>query len=250
MSDRTVVLITGANQGLGYEIVRILSSSPSNYHVLLGSRSVERGSEAISKLEAEGLKGSISLMQLDVKDDSSIAKAAEEVEEKFGRLDVLINNAAITVNPAVPMRENLREVFETNVFGSAETTEAFTSLLLRSQAPRLLFISSTLGSLGGAMDPTCHCYGDPYPEYRASKAALNMFMIWYHRTLGQKGVKVFAICPGLLATKMMDQFGPDHLRSLGGVDAVVGAEWVCSVVEGQRDADVGKFIHKNGVNPW
>ncbi|KAI9851750.1 MAG: hypothetical protein M1838_002827 [Thelocarpon superellum] len=254
-TEKIVVVVTGANSGIGFQTVRLLASDSEKYHVFLGGRSLERVTEAMSSLKATGLKGSIAALQLDLLDDASIERAIKTVQEQFGRLDVLINNAGIVVPPGDPVRNMLRQTFETNTFGQAAVTEAFAPLLLQSADPRLLFLTTSLASLAYASDPAWVSYARPFVEYRASKAALNMLVVQYHKDLGAKGIKVWAIDPGALQTNLLQEYiakvpPPPMKRGHVPGKAEDGAEVVVGVVEGKRDAEVGKAINKTGVLPW
>lgn len=198
------------------------------------------------------LKGSLAPCHLDVLDDSSIESGAKMIDEQYGRLDILINNAGIVVYPKTSMRETLRETFETNTFGQAAVTEAFTPLLVKSPKPRLIFLTTSLASLTYAADPDWITYKRPFPEYRASKAALNMLVIWYHKELGAKGVKVHAVDPGALRTSLLRDYTdlpPVPSNHVPGRPED-GAEVVLGVVTGKRDGEVGRVVNKSQVLPW
>lgn len=188
-------------------------------------------------------------MQLDVTDESSIAAAAERVEREHGHLDVLVNNAGI-FSQAATLKAQLESTFNTNVIGSALVAEAFTPLLLKSANPYLLYVSSTLGSITVSSDSHRFDYGLDARAYRMSKAALNMLMLQDFKALGEQGVKVFALCPGLVESNLRG--GGEQQRSAGGNvgDPDVSGRTILRIVEGGRDADVGKFIDKDGVVPW
>ncbi len=156
MSDiPTIVLITGANKGIGFEIARQVASKPYRYHVLMASRDSSRGEKAVSTLRNEGL--SVEHITLDVTDEKSIAAAGALVNEKYGRIDVLINNAGIFVEHLRDrsVQQAWKDTFETNVFGVAAVTDAFIPLLKKSvnPAPRIVFLSSDLGRLATKYDP-------------------------------------------------------------------------------------------------
>ena len=164
MHDKPVALVTGANQGIGLQIAKELAAK--NFTVLVGSRDLARGEEA-----ARMVDGGARALQLDVTDQASIAAAAERVRNEFGRLDVLVNNAAIThtrrlpdqtveeyaksTRPSVVSLDEIRAVFETNVFGVVAVTQAMLSLLREAPAARIVNVSSGVGSLTRNSDPTC-----------------------------------------------------------------------------------------------
>lgn len=251
---RIIVLITGANQGVGYEAAKILLAHSTSYHVIIGARDSSKGEFAKAALKAlpETL-GTVSVQLLDVTDDASVDKAAVEVDRAFGRLDVLVNNAGIlSLNP--DRRANLRQVLATNVVGAMSVTEAFLPLLRKcaSKAPRLVFVSSSMGSITHARDPESPYYRPQADEYRASKAALNMLMVQYYARLKlEEGLdwKVHGADPGLTATN----FGFDNpaaLAARGAVPPAVGGERIATVIRGDRDGDMARVCGEYGVQAW
>jgi NAD(P)-dependent dehydrogenase (short-subunit alcohol dehydrogenase family) len=187
------------------------------------------------------------MVQIETTDDSSVDAAASHIASTYGRLDVLVNNAGIfSKNPVI--REAARETLAVNVVGSVSVTEAFLPLLRKSSAPRLVFVSSSVGSISQAADPKSPYYrpggGN---EYRASKAALNMYVVQYHNKLSLEGIKVFGADPGLVVTNLMNM---ENQRARGGVKGYVGGERIATVVKGERDADVGRVCGVYGVSPW
>ncbi|KIX94901.1 uncharacterized protein Z520_09211 [Fonsecaea multimorphosa CBS 102226] len=205
-ADHTIVLITGANQGIGFECVKKLAAEQANYHILLGSRSLERGKEAASSITDLARGTAVEALELDVDDDESIAKAAKYVEEKFGRLDVLLNNAGISQVKDVSFRENMTRVLQTNTISAACVTEAFIPLMRKAPVPRLLFMSSGLGSVTLTLDPSFQYYGlgnaTAIKGYIVSKCAENMVGALYAVQLGKEGFKVNMTCPGHRATNL------------------------------------------------
>lgn len=133
----------GASSGIGLESVIALAQESHDFEILLGSRSVEKGKKVLDDLlssPASSLKGGVSLLQIDVTDQKSISAAKDDVETKFGRLDVLINNAGIIVTRQTDTLTNLQETFETNVFGQTIVTESFEPLLKKSSKPRVIYV--------------------------------------------------------------------------------------------------------------
>ena len=200
----------------------------------------------MSTLQGLPIKGTVDAVQIDVTDDASVDAAADSVSRKYGRLDVLVNNAGIfSKNPSA--RQAYREILAVNCVGAVSTTEAFLPLLRKSKAPRLVFVSSSTGSISYAADPTSKYYVASANEYRSSKAALNMLIVQYAHKLQDEGFKVFGADPGLIATNMVNA---EQVRKRGAAEPEVGGERVATVVKGERDADGGRVCGEYGVLPW
>lgn len=238
----------GANSGVGYATAKSLASQP-NYHVIMACRDLARGQEARSQLESANLPGKLSVCQLNVEDDISISKAVNAVSERFGRIDVFVSNAG-TAAPGSAGRDKLNKIFSTNVFGAMRASEAFIPLLLRSRHPRFIQISSALGSVGLASDPSSEHSIPPWDEYRMSKAALNMMAIQMHKRLNNQNVRVFAFCPGLVRSNLRG----DSEEAVGAHghagDPMESAKAITEIAVGRRDEDAGKFLHRDGCYPW
>ncbi|KAF2143182.1 uncharacterized protein K452DRAFT_286017 [Aplosporella prunicola CBS 121167] len=249
-SSKRIVLITGANQGVGFETAKNLALSSSDYHVLLGSRSAERGRDAVTQLEGLPIAGTVEAIQIDVTSHDSINAAVEHVKKVHSRLDCLVNNAAVS-STAPTSTERMQVNLATNVVGPVATTEAFFDLLSASKDPRIVFVSSSMGSLTHASDPSSPYYiskvDRDWREYRTSKAALNMYMIETYKRLAPKGFKVWSADPGLLATGFI---GAEQAKQVDAGDPSLGGELVASVVRGDRDADVGRVVGRYGVGLW
>ncbi|KAL8721544.1 MAG: hypothetical protein Q9225_001798 [Loekoesia sp. 1 TL-2023] len=252
--SQQVVLITGANQGVGLECAKSLLLSSPSYHVLLASRSLSNGETALSSLLAlSNLKGTASIIQLDVTSESSVSAAVDHVSSTYGRLDTLVNNAGITEKPpSAHAHVRLRNVLETNTIGQVLVTESFLPLLRKSPSPRLIFVSSSVGSLSQAADPASPYYasktGLRFPHYRASKAALNMLLIEYHKLLKDEKFMVMGADPGLVATNFVDR---ELVERMGVPGADVGGGTVAEVVRGERDEEgVGRVVGRYGISPW
>ncbi|KAJ5635926.1 uncharacterized protein N7484_009239 [Penicillium longicatenatum] len=247
MSEQTIVLITGANSGVGYATAKAILSDPK-YHVILACRDPSKGQEACSQLQASNIQGTLSVIQLDVEDDTSISKAVNTVSEQFGRVDVFISNAG-TTSPGSTGRDKLGKIFSTNVFGAMLASEAFIPLLLQSRHPCLIQISSALGSLALASDPNSEHSIPVWDEYRMSKAALNMMTVQMHKRLEGK-VRVFAFCPGLVRS-MLRGVSEEAVSAQGHAgDPMESGKAIFEIILGRRNDDVGKFLHKDGFYPW
>lgn len=260
-----IALVTGANKGIGYEIVKALLESSKPYHVLLGSRSLARGQEAADKLRGEcaGSSNTVEALQLDIADDSSISEAFETVKAKCGRIDALINNAGLTkdidfVNNRTSLRDSFTGAYDVNVAGTHVMTYTFLPLLLKSADPRLLFVSGlgTFVNCAKGDFPLPPDLERGWPKkmafetvgYRCTKAALNMLMLDYHWKLQKDGVKVWAVLPGFLATDLGG--GRELVKEMGAGHPSLGGQLMKIVVEGGRDAEVGKLIDKDGVHEF
>ncbi|KAJ7813227.1 hypothetical protein B0H14DRAFT_2377086 [Mycena olivaceomarginata] len=270
-SDKKVILITGANTGLGYEIVKALYATSVPYELIIGSRTLSKADDAIKVLQSEvaSSPSTLSTLQIDVSSDTSLEAAVKTVEWRHGRIDTLINNAGAAFDSAVQdgtmsLREAFNANWDTNVTGAHVLTTLAAPLLLKSADPRLLFITSGTSSMTGDRStvPTLAginvspAKGWPkaytvasFPSYRSAKAGLNMLMREWVRILKEDGVKVWAISPGFLATGVGGA-GKEQLLKLGALEPHIGGEFVRDVVEGKRDHDAGKAIRRNTVQPW
>jgi len=233
----TIALVTGANKGIGYRIVEQLAARGMT--VLLGGRDQKRREAAAVELGVEPVA-------LDVTDPASVAAAAAHVRTAFGRLDVLVNNAGIAGTGAVPPSdttvEAVREVFDTNVYGAIRVTNAMLPLLLRSPAPRIVNVSSMVGSLAVQSDPAGRLSViPPTVAYPMSKTALNAVTVQYARELAGR-VLVNAADPGYCATDLNDHRG---WRS-----AAEGAAIAVRLATLDADGPTGGFFNDNGPLPW
>ncbi|KAK6223602.1 short-chain dehydrogenase [Colletotrichum tabaci] len=243
-ADPTVALVTGANQGIGYEIVKRLASEHPDYHVYMAGRRPDAVKQATADLQAAGLNN-VEPLLLDITSDESIASAVEAVRARFGHLDVLVNNAAIMEgNPGDPIRKRLATVYDTNVFGSIAVTEAFMPLLRSSaKTRRVVFVSSGIGSLTVRADPEPKIHIMDLMEYGSSKAALNhAAMTFASRFRGDSAWKFNICCPGHCATNMNGYDGPDE-ASLGSIEAVKLATL-------GPDGVNASFSNRHGPLPW
>ena len=203
------VLVTGANKSIGFETARQLLQQ--GYYVYLGCRDINKGQQAVSQLQAEGLNQAEPL-EIDVDNIASIKAARKTLGEKTNVLDVLVNNAGIGGSmPQKPLETGIgifRQVFETNFFGAIEVTQAFIDLLRRAPEPRIVNVTSGLGSLTLHVDPSWKHYKVKPSAYVASKAALNAYTIVLAYDLRDTPFKVNAVDPGYTATDFNNHTGP------------------------------------------
>ncbi|KAE8367929.1 hypothetical protein BDV27DRAFT_142442 [Aspergillus caelatus] len=237
-----VALVTGANSGIGEAVARQLARQP-DHHVILTSRNPEAGEKVAASIVAEG--HSASSVQLDLASDTSIAAAAKHIQEVYGKLDILVNNAGTAVDHRsdLSVRENLSMTFDTNVFGTAVLTDALLDLLRQSTAPRVVFVSSSLGSLALSNDENWPYYHMISKSYKSSKAAVNMLVLHYSRALRDANGLVNSVCPGLVKTKM-NGYAED------GVTPDVGARRIVELALVGADGPTATFSDRDGSIPW
>jgi NAD(P)-dependent dehydrogenase (short-subunit alcohol dehydrogenase family) len=247
-TNQPIALVTGANKGLGKQIAKELVSN--GYLVYIGSRDFDNGKKA-----AEEIGDGALAIQLDVTNSQSITAAAERITSEFGRLDLLVNNAAIgqsgryTTVPeileaskaSVASLDEIRILFETNVLGVLAVTQAMLPLIRLSNSGRILNISSAAGSLTLNSDPNFPYrpfFGATYP---ASKTALNAITLALAVELENTGIKVRAASPGFTATAINNFQGTDTVEV--GAKALVLAAL-------DLDSPTGSFTGPDGALPW
>jgi NAD(P)-dependent dehydrogenase (short-subunit alcohol dehydrogenase family) len=231
-------LVTGANKGIGFEIARLLGER--GITAIIGARNPDRGRAAAGKLGQP-------FVQLDVTDPASVQAAAQWIEGGYGRLDILVNNAGIAVpeedgRPGSTSLEDLRWVYETNVFGVVTVTNAMLPLLRKSPAGRIVNQSSERGSMALALDASGPIWPLNNLPYHSSKAALNMVTMAYAKELWDTPVKVNAAAPGWCVTD-----GSGHR---GFKTAAEGAEVAVRLATLGDDGPTGGFFRDDGPVPW
>jgi NAD(P)-dependent dehydrogenase (short-subunit alcohol dehydrogenase family) len=194
-----VVLITGANSGVGMATTKVLVSASNDYHVIISARSLSKAQIAKSEVEAENPSSAsrLSIVQLDVTDGDSISQARDFVEENFGHLDALINNAS-SGNGDLDVYTRYKACMDTNVIGAAVVAEVFRPLLLKSSKPYSIFVSNGAGSFGRAIERFNGMRDKPPAPKNGgtnhvSKAALNLIALREQQAYVDKGLKVFAM---------------------------------------------------------
>lgn len=240
------VLITGANKGIGFETAKQMATL--GYFVYLGSREKEKGENAVMTLKGMGLSN-IESLQIDISDTVSIQKARAEMEEKVEALDVLINNAGILgdmpQDPSSASIENYKKVFQTNVFGTIEVTQQFLALLKKSESPRIVNVSSEVGSLMENSDPNWIKYDSVKPFftiYGASKSAVNAYTIALAYELRNTSFKVNSVTPGHTATDFNNYKGFKTVEE--GAQPIV----LCATLPDK--GATGKFYSAEGEVKW
>ena len=252
MPDKPIALVTGANQGIGLQIAKDMVAH--GFTVLVGSRDLGRGEDA-----AKGIGPDAVALQLDVTDHASITKAAERVQGEFGRLDVLIQNAAIsntlkqegqsvedyakTTRPSNVSLDEMRAVWDTNVFGVLAVYQAMLPILRSTPGARIVNVSSGVGSLGTNIDPAFPYRGIFGPVYPASKTALNALTVAMALELEAEGIRVCAVSPGYTKTNLNGYSGTETVEE--------GAREAVRVALLGPDTPSGTFTRWEGETiPW
>ena len=242
------VLITGANKSIGFETARQLLQQ--GYYVYLGCRDLAKGEEAVSQLHSKGLT-QVEPLEIDVNDSSSIKAARVTLGNKTEVLDVLINNAGVSgALPQASLETDInvfREVYETNVFGVISVTQAFVDLLKKSDAPRIVNVTSGLGSLTLHTDPSWIYYPFKAAAYMSSKAALNAYTIALAFDLKGTSFKVNAVDPGYTATDFNHHSGPGTVED-AAARVAKAATLTAEGLTGQFFSDDN--APETGISPW
>ncbi|MZE75994.1 SDR family oxidoreductase [Streptomyces xinghaiensis] len=246
MSETKIALVTGANKGIGYEIANGLGAL--GYRVGVGARDDARRESAVEKLRAAGVDAFG--VPLDVTGDRSVTEAAELVEEQAGHLDALVNNAGISgeatgpgwgQDPTALDLDVVRTVVETNVIGVIRVTNAMLPLLRRSASPRIVNVSSSVGSLTRQADPDIDV-GPVMAAYAPTKSYLNAVTVQYARQFAGTDILINAACPGLVATDFTGFNGP-RTPAQGAATAIR----LATLPDG---GPTGSFFEDDGVIPW
>ena len=244
-----IALVTGANQGVGQQIAKELAAN--GYTVYVGARNLANGEKAAAEMGDKA-----HAIQLDVTQPATISAAIAQIERAHNRLDLLVNNAGISHagNPNRSMEEMLadgrattaslnevRAVWETNVFGVISVTQAALPLLRKSSAARIVNVSSGLGSLTWIADPACWARDNFGVVYAASKTAMNAVTMAFAIELEKENIKVNAVSPGFTATALNNFQGTDSIE--------VGSREPVRVAL-ELDGPTGRFTGPDGVLPW
>ncbi|SHM25516.1 SDR family NAD(P)-dependent oxidoreductase [Mucilaginibacter sp. OK098] len=239
------VLITGANKSIGFETAKQLLDL--GYYVYLGSRDLEKGAEAIAQLNSKNVEA----IKIDVSNAQSVTEARKIIGGKTDSLDVLINNAGISggfpQSSSTTSIETIREVFDTNFFGAIQVTNAFMDLLKKSEAPRIVNVTSGLGSLALHNDPSWKFYNYKSAAYGPSKTALNAYTITLAFELKDTVFKVNVVDPGYTATDFNRHSGPRNVSD--------AAKDIVKFAILDENGPTGKFFSidnnpETGDSPW
>lgn len=240
---KTIALVTGANKGIGLEICRQLAEK--GFHVLLGSRDEARGRQAAASLARE--KAAVEAIVVDLAAHATFEDARKLIEERFGRLDVLINNAGIgdpedfqSTAENVPI-DTLRRTFETNFFGLVDLTQQLLPLLRRSERPRIVNQSSILASLTEHSNPDSVIADVHALAYDASKTAVNAFTVHLAKVLRGSPIKVNSAHPGSVKTDM---------NPMGDLTVEKGARTAVTLATLADDGPSGGFFYDGKMLPW
>ncbi|KAH1432460.1 hypothetical protein KXX32_002278 [Aspergillus fumigatus] len=258
-----IVLITGANTGIGFQVVCALCNSTQTYSIIIGGRSPAKVHSAIRAIQSEftNCQSQLYPLQIDLESDDSIKHAYEDISTKFGRLGALVNNAGAwfdaQANATMTERQMWAKTWDVNVTGTHLLTSALMPLLLKSPDPRLLFVTSGAARLAGTDDLRLPINQSPpagWPKpagitataYRSAKTGLSMVLREWGRILRNDGVKIWGIVPGYLATGLGGGTA-EEMKKNGAEDADVAGPFIRSVLEGDRDTEVGRVIRREGV---
>ncbi|KAK0746003.1 hypothetical protein B0T18DRAFT_327101 [Schizothecium vesticola] len=241
-----IVLVTGANQGIGFETAKKLATEHADYHIILSGRRAQAVDDAVARLRALGLTN-LEPLVLDITSDESITAAAAAVASKHGRLDALINNAAVAVADqakSFPRDEWLR-IYNANVAGTALVTDAFLPLLEKAKGvKRIVNLSSGLGGLAEKADKAQFVHRLEYGAYSVSKAALNSLTLHYAaRYDDDETWKINMVCPGLCSTNLNGFMA-------AGEDPAMGAIVACWAATLGVEGETGTFRDRHGVKAW
>ncbi|MCW3096186.1 MAG: hypothetical protein JWL77_1804 [Chthonomonadaceae bacterium] len=236
-----VALVTGANKGIGLEIARQLAQRGAV--VLIGARDEQRGQEAARALQNEGVDARF--LHLNVTDPSTIDAAAQKIEREFGKLDILVNNAAVALDRTPPSQldmDILRQTYDTNVFGMFAVTKAMLPLVRKAEAGRIVNMSSGLGSLTQTSDTQLPHAGVNLLAYNSSKSAVNALTVQFANELRDTPIKVNAADPGYVATDLNQHQGYRTVQQ--------GATAPVRLATLPADGPTGGYFDEDGVVPW
>ena len=244
--SKKIALITGANKGIGFETARQLGKE--GVTIIAAARNAEKGNYAVEELKKEGID--IEFLKLDVDNDADIRAAVEYITAKYGKLDILINNAGIQIesenwgtnNTEDISDKALRQTLDTNFFNVVKLTNALLPLIKKSEAGRIVNLSSILGSLALHANPSSPIYSSKLFAYDTSKTALNSYTIHLAAALSDTKIKVNSAHPGWVKTEMGTDAAPMEIAD--------GAKTSVALALLNADGPTGKYIHLGNELPW
>ena len=243
ITEQKVALVTGANKGIGFETAKQLAKL--GHFVFLGCRNQQNGQKAESELKNIGYTN-VEAVELDVTKSATIQATADLMKSKCGRLDILVNNAGILGE--MPQQasnnsiQNLKNIFETNFFGAVQTTQLLLNLLKQSASPRIVNVSSDLGSLTQNNNPEYPFYAVKLLGYNSSKTALNALTVMLAYELKDTDFKVNSVNPGYTST--------DLNGNTGTLSTTEAAKIIVEYATLDDNGPTGKFISDYGETPW
>lgn len=242
--DKRIVFISGANKGIGLEIARQLGVR--NYEVIIGSRSEEKGAEALENLKTSGVKARSFV--LDVTSRKQIQNLVSWIEQEYGVLDILVNNAGVKIGEEWSgnsvefiSEEYLRTTFEINFFGVINLTRALLPFIKKSDSGQIINVSSVMGSLSLHSQQDSAYYGAKPFAYNASKTALNQFTVHLAQALADYKIKVISAHPGWVKTELGSDDAPLSVEE--------GARSIVNVIT-REELQSGKYVFDNEELPW
>ncbi len=243
--DKKIALITGANKGIGLETAAQLAQA--GIKVIATARNEERGKAALQPLQDQGLD--VEFVQLDVNDDNQRQAVVDYVTSTYGKLDILVNNAGIEADGgwmgntvASVSQDVLRKTFDTNFFSVVALTQDLLPLIQKSEAGRIVNVSSVMGSLTIHSDPTAEVYGVKPFAYNSSKSALNMFTVHLAQALAETPIKVNSAHPGWVKTDLGTEHAP--------LEVAEGAKTSVQLATLDADGPNGGYFHLGQPLPW
>jgi NAD(P)-dependent dehydrogenase (short-subunit alcohol dehydrogenase family) len=237
-----VYLVTGANKGIGYETAKQLLAL--GHEVVVSARTLEKATAAAKTLGPKAHP-----IKLEVTSDADRNHAVNFIQERWGKLDGLVNNAGIFLekefgssNATTVTQDILKETFETNFFSLIDLTQKCLPLLKRAPVGRIVNVTSILGSLNLHMDPNSPIYGSKVLAYNASKTALNAFTVHLAHALKETKIKVNSVHPGWVKTDMGGEMAP--------MDTKAGASTSVAMATLSEKGKSGQYIHLGEILPW
>lgn len=249
-TKKIYTLITGATRGMGRETAKELGQF--GQHVIVGARKISDGQAVVDELSQLGIQADT--VQLDVTDNESILSAAAKIEQKFGKLDILINNAGIAVDNALPSQisiNNIQKEFDVNFFGVIAVTQAMLPLLKKASKAKIINISSEMGSITSALDSNSIVYHAMVVGYQSSKAALNMYSVQLAKELemdSETSITVNMVCPGMVATEF-GNIDPEVAKQMGASPVEEGVKRTIELATGDSNI-TATFTNASGTVPW